>query len=77
VAREIDPDHLLVETDSPVAYGGIPARPAWAWRISEALARIRGEHPEALRETLAHNLRRYLRRTPMPASPEGPAATGP
>lgn len=69
VARSIHPDFLLVETDSPVEYAGRAARPAWARRVADSLARIRGEDPDALREALAANLRRYLQRTP-PAVPE-------
>jgi TatD DNase family protein len=60
VAREIAADFLLVETDSPVTYGGTAAQPAWAARLAGALARIRGRHPEAMRESLANNLRRFL-----------------
>jgi TatD DNase family protein len=60
VARAIDPDFLLVETDSPVVYAGRAARPAWAARVAEALARARKEDPDALRERLAANLERYL-----------------
>ena len=60
VAAEIDARLLLVETDSPVAYGGRAARPAWARRVAEALGRARGEEPGTLAVALADNLARYL-----------------
>jgi TatD DNase family protein len=62
VAAEIDPAFLLVETDSPVAYGGVPARPGWAVRVADALAHARGEEPDRVRARLAANLIRFLGR---------------
>jgi TatD DNase family protein len=61
VARSIDPDLLLVETDSPVAYAGREARPAWAARVTAALAAARGEDREVLAARLSSNLARYLK----------------
>jgi TatD DNase family protein len=60
VARRIDRDLLLVETDSPVEYAGHGARPSWARRVAAALAGARAEKIDALEETLAANLSRYL-----------------
>jgi TatD DNase family protein len=60
VVRAIDPDYLLVETDSPVVYGGAAARPAWAARVAASVAAERGEDLEELRARLARNLGRYL-----------------
>jgi TatD DNase family protein len=60
VATAIDPELLLVETDSPVAYGGERARPAWAVRVAAALASARGEDPDVMRARLASNLVRFL-----------------
>jgi TatD DNase family protein len=60
VARHIDRDFLLVETDSPVEYAGRGARPAWARRVAAALAAARAEMIDALEEALAANLSRYL-----------------
>ncbi|MBI4161073.1 MAG: hypothetical protein HY509_01345 [Acidobacteria bacterium] len=41
-------------------YAGRAARPAWARRVADSLARIRGDDPETLRDILARNLRKYL-----------------
>ena len=73
VAGVIAPDFLLVETDSPVEYAGRAANPAWASRVSEALAAARGEDPASLRTRLAANLERYLAagRNPTPAQALG------
>ncbi len=60
VARRIDRAFLLVETDSPVAYAGETARPAWARRVAEHLAALRGETLDELAVRLQENLRRYL-----------------
>jgi TatD DNase family protein len=60
VAAVIAPEFLLVETDSPVEYAGRAASPAWASRVSVALAAVRGADPASLRERLAANLGRYL-----------------
>jgi TatD DNase family protein len=43
VARAIAGDFLLVETDSPVSYAGEMAHPAWAVRVAQRLADLRGE----------------------------------
>ncbi|MBI3450351.1 MAG: TatD family hydrolase [Acidobacteria bacterium] len=71
VARAIDPDLVLVETDSPVEYAGVRASPAWAQRVAQALAAARGESPDRLRERLSANLGRYLGReiSPVPPAP--------
>jgi TatD DNase family protein len=61
VAASIADAWLLLETDSPVEYGGEPARPAWAVRVAARLAALRGTTPEALAELLQANVRRYLR----------------
>jgi TatD DNase family protein len=60
VAAMIDARFLLLETDSPVVYAGTAARPAWAARVAEHLAAIRGVPPEALADQLRDNLTRYL-----------------
>ena len=64
VARRVHPDLLLVETDSPVVYGGVAARPADAAIVASTLARLRGEEEGALTARLARNLDRYLARGP-------------
>jgi len=61
VARAIDGDLLLVETDSPVSYGGVKALPGLAARVADTLASLRGTPPDVMRERLAANLERYLR----------------
>ncbi len=60
VARHIAPDFLLVETDSPVVYAGDPARPAWAGRVADRLAALRGEDPGGIARRLAINHRAWL-----------------
>ncbi|HKY33995.1 MAG TPA: TatD family hydrolase [Candidatus Polarisedimenticolia bacterium] len=81
VARTIEADLLLVETDAPVLYGGLAASPGWAVRVAGALARARGEAPEAMAARLARNMARYLRRditspagTTPPSRPTSPPA---
>jgi TatD DNase family protein len=60
VARAIAPRLLLLETDSPVEYAGERARPAWARRVAERLAELRGVTPDELADLLRDNLQRYL-----------------
>ena len=60
VAAAVDPEFLLVETDSPVVYGGEPAQPAWAARVAAAVASARGEEIEATRARLARNCFRFM-----------------
>src|SRR5262245_31919351 len=59
VARQIDGEWLLVETDSPVEYGGEAAGPVWARRVAERLALLRGEDLDALTARLRRNFARY------------------
>ncbi len=82
VAAHIEPALLLLETDSPVVYAQDPARPAWARRVAEHLATLRGEPTDALGALLQANLQRYLtgalatrRAGPVPPSepPESPS----
>jgi TatD DNase family protein len=55
------PDHLLmVETDSPVPYGGEPAAPSWAARVLERLAELRCQDRSLLEGILNENFSRYL-----------------
>ncbi|MBN1424940.1 TatD family hydrolase [Candidatus Fermentibacteria bacterium] len=60
VAATVRLDRLLVETDSPVPYGGEPSRPAWIPRIVHALAAVHGMDDEALAVILDENLDRFL-----------------
>lgn len=76
VAREIDDQVLLVETDSPVEYGTEgTARPAWASRVLARLAEARGASADDLAKVVRVNLDRYLgrashvRSTPEASSP--------
>lgn len=62
VAALIHGDYLLTETDCPVVFNDVSARPAWAARVAEALAELRGEPLAGLQERLARNFRRYLGR---------------
>jgi TatD DNase family protein len=63
VAATIDASILLVETDAPVVYGGEgAARPAWARRVLERLARARGVDPAALEAIVEKNFGSYLSR---------------
>ena len=58
---EIPEGQLLVETDSPVPFGGEPAAPAWAARVTERLAELRGIARPALERQLEENFQTYLR----------------
>jgi Tat protein secretion system quality control protein TatD with DNase activity len=60
VSCHIPDSLLLVETDSPVPYDGKPAEPAWAVRVVERLAEVRGKDPSDLAEILNENFDRYL-----------------
>lgn len=74
VAREVAGDLLLLETDSPVEYGGAAAAPAWAARVAEKLAALRGEPVADLAARLQANLARYRAgggRRPRTGSPGG------
>jgi TatD DNase family protein len=62
VAGAIAADWLLVETDSPVEFGGVPARPAWAARVAAQLAIVRSVPLTDLASTLQANLRHWLGR---------------
>ena len=67
VARLVDDDWLLIETDSPVEYEAGPARPVWARRVAEHLALLRHESFDELATRLQANLQRYLNgRRPAP-----------
>jgi len=61
VCVEIAEPYLLVETDSPVPYGGEPAEPAWAARVALRVAELRGVTPEYLEARVAENFSHYLR----------------
>jgi TatD DNase family protein len=61
VARSIEDDILLVETDAPVAYGELgSARPAWAARVLGRLAELRSTPSAELGALVQGNLERYL-----------------
>lgn len=60
VARCIEAQWLLLETDSPVEFAGEPAQPAWARQVAEQLAVLRGLSLESLSILLQENFRRYL-----------------
>lgn len=62
VAALIHADFLLTETDCPVPFNDESARPAWAARVAERLAELRGEPVDELCARLARNFRRYLGR---------------
>jgi TatD DNase family protein len=60
VAKTIPDALLLVETDSPVLFGGAPAEPAWAAKVAEKLAEVRGVSLSVLERQLSENFDRYL-----------------
>jgi TatD DNase family protein len=62
VARVVAEDWLLVETDSPVEFAGVHARPAWAASVASRLAELRGVPRPEIVATLQANLRRWLQR---------------
>ena len=63
-ARQIPPEHLLVETDAPylapVPRRGRPNRPANVVHTLRFLAQLRGEEPEALDVTTTDNAARVF-----------------
>jgi TatD DNase family protein len=61
VSKHIPDDLLLVETDSPVPFGGKPAEPAWVMQVAQKLAEIRGIPLADLEAQLNENFARYLR----------------
>lgn len=61
VACEIPENLLLVETDSPVPFGGKPAEPAWARKVAEKLAEARAVSMDQLEAQLIENFDRYIR----------------
>jgi TatD DNase family protein len=62
VAAAIDPAWLLIETDSPVEFGGEPARPAWAVRVASRLAELHGQPETVLSTWVGGNTHRWLQR---------------
>jgi TatD DNase family protein len=60
VAAAIDLDQLLVETDTPVPFGGEESRPSWIPRVLETIAQIRRARVDELARQLEENLNRYL-----------------
>jgi len=60
VAAAIALDRLLVETDAPVPFGGLPATPSWIPRIVRAVAGARGMVEHELVVLLDENLDRFL-----------------
>ena len=60
VAAAIDLDQLLVETDTPVPFGGEESRPSWIPRVLETIAQIRRMKIDELALQLEENLNRYL-----------------
>jgi TatD DNase family protein len=67
IARDIPPDRLLVETDSPylapVPFRGKRNEPGYVVRTARVLAELRGMTPEALAELTTGNFRRLFRKT--------------
>jgi TatD DNase family protein len=64
VVLHIPEQLLLVETDSPVPFGGEPAEPAWAARVCARLAELRGADPAAFEQQINENFARYLGKGP-------------
>lgn len=59
LAFSVDPDLILLETDTPVCYSGKPSSPAWVAKVADKLI---ADYPEnALsKEKLSENTLRYL-----------------
>jgi Tat protein secretion system quality control protein TatD with DNase activity len=66
VAAAIDIDQLLVETDTPVPFGGEESRPSWIPRVLETIAQIRRMKVDDLARQLEENLNRYLASADIP-----------
>ena len=60
VAREIDDDLILLETDAPVPVGGAAGHPRRAREVAEELARLKGVDIDELAGRLERNRIRYL-----------------
>jgi TatD DNase family protein len=67
IARDIPPDRLLVETDSPylapVPFRGKRNEPGYVGHTAKVLAGVRGMTPEALAELTTANFRRLFAKT--------------
>jgi TatD DNase family protein len=67
IARDIPPDRLLVETDSPylapVPFRGKRNEPGYVGHTAKVLAEVRGMTPEALAELTTANFRRLFAKT--------------
>lgn len=60
LASSIDPNLILVETDTPVYYSGKPSSPAWVEKVAEKLV---SRYPENTlsKERIAENTLQYLK----------------
>ncbi len=60
VAAAISLDRLLIETDTPVPFGGEDSRPSWIPRVYETVAKVRRMTVEELTKQLNENLKNYF-----------------
>ncbi len=61
LAFAIDPQLILVETDTPVPFKGKPSNPAWAAEVAEKLI-TNHPHRQLTKEKLFDNAQRYLKK---------------
>jgi TatD DNase family protein len=54
-------DRILIETDSPVSYHGVPAEPADLLRTLRALAELKGSAEEEVARVATRNAERFFR----------------
>lgn len=65
VAATIAPELVLLETDSPVPFDGVEARPDWVLQVAEVMAQLWGCELEAVGEKTEANFARFLSRSPV------------
>lgn len=60
VAKEIDKEKLLLETDSPVPFDGKPAKPSWILNILEKFSKEYKENVSDFSQKIYRNFKEYL-----------------
>ncbi len=61
IVEAVPLDLVLTETDGPVRFSGVSARPSWIPRVAEEIARIKGVSVEEVKESVWENFQRFIR----------------